>query len=204
VTRLAWLGRERDNLRGALAWAIATEEAEIAARQWWAPEEGERVSYEPTRGWKGDQAENARRVGSLAPYWALFLGLVQWSAWKVCQRWKTRKATRRSIGEDADQLPATCLPEGGGREAVGYAAKSVPDFVDLVPYFSVMTLGRGPEGDTKAVLMLGDLPRPYLAHDPQSCSSQRADCAEGCPEAGAFYRRPKRPVSVMPGWPSSG
>jgi hypothetical protein len=29
------------------------------------------VSYEPTRGWKGEQAENARRVGSLAPYWAL-------------------------------------------------------------------------------------------------------------------------------------
>ena len=135
MTRLAWLGRERDNLRGALAWATATEEAEIAAPQWWAPEEGERVSYEPTRGWKGD---------------------------------------------------------------------SVPDFVDLVPDFSVMTLGRGPEGDTKAVLMLGDLPRPYLAHDPQSCSSQRADCAEGCPEAGAVYRRPKRPVSVMPGWPSSG
>ena len=66
MTRLAWLGRERDNLRGALAWAIATEEAEIAAPQWWAPEEGERVSYEPARSAGGarrrEEAKNVRRV----------------------------------------------------------------------------------------------------------------------------------------------
>jgi hypothetical protein len=40
--------------------------------------------------------------------------------------------------------------------ADGYAVRSVPDVVCLVPDFSVMTLGTGPEGDTKAVLMLGD------------------------------------------------
>jgi predicted ATPase len=38
VTWLARLGREHDNLRGALAWAISTEEAEIAARLGWALE----------------------------------------------------------------------------------------------------------------------------------------------------------------------
>jgi tetratricopeptide (TPR) repeat protein len=38
VAWLARLGREHDNMRGALAWAISTEEAEIAARLGWALE----------------------------------------------------------------------------------------------------------------------------------------------------------------------
>jgi hypothetical protein len=57
-------------------------------------------------------------------------------------------------------LPVNFQPHAFPKEevegAVGYAVRSVPDIVYLVPDFSVMTLGTGPEGDTKAVLMLGD------------------------------------------------
>jgi len=42
------------------------------------------------------------------------------------------------------------------QEAVGYAGRAFPEVLDLVPDFSVMMLNKGPEGDTKTVLMLGD------------------------------------------------
>jgi hypothetical protein len=57
-------------------------------------------------------------------------------------------------------LPVNFRPQACRQHEVegadGYAVRSVPDIVCLVPDFSVMTLGTGPEGDTKAVLMLGD------------------------------------------------
>jgi hypothetical protein len=40
--------------------------------------------------------------------------------------------------------------------AVGYAERAFRDVADLVPDFSVLTLGMGPVGDTEAVLVLGD------------------------------------------------
>jgi hypothetical protein len=40
--------------------------------------------------------------------------------------------------------------------AVGYAERAFRDVADPVPDFSVLTLGMGPEGDTEAVLVLGD------------------------------------------------
>ena len=40
--------------------------------------------------------------------------------------------------------------------AVAYAERSFRDVLGLVPDFSVLTLGRSPEGDTEAVLVLGD------------------------------------------------
>jgi hypothetical protein len=40
--------------------------------------------------------------------------------------------------------------------AVGYAERAFRDVRDLVPDFSVLTLGREPEGDAEAVLVLGD------------------------------------------------
>jgi hypothetical protein len=57
-------------------------------------------------------------------------------------------------------LPVNFRPQACRQHEVegadSYAVRSVPDIVCLVPDFSVMTLGTGPEGDTKAVLMLGD------------------------------------------------
>jgi len=40
--------------------------------------------------------------------------------------------------------------------AVGYAERSFRDVSDLVPDFSVLTLGTEQEGETKAALVLGD------------------------------------------------
>ncbi|HEV2743368.1 MAG TPA: hypothetical protein VGV91_09450 [Rubrobacter sp.] len=40
--------------------------------------------------------------------------------------------------------------------AVDYAERSFRDVLDLVPDFSALTLGAGPEGDTEAVLVLGE------------------------------------------------
>ncbi len=40
--------------------------------------------------------------------------------------------------------------------AVGRAERYFRDVPDLVPDFSVLTLGAGPEGDNEAVLVLGD------------------------------------------------
>ncbi len=40
--------------------------------------------------------------------------------------------------------------------AIGYAKRSFRDISDLVPDFSVLTLGAGPEGDIEAALVLGD------------------------------------------------
>ncbi|MDP8951835.1 MAG: hypothetical protein M3N18_06310 [Actinomycetota bacterium] len=49
------------------------------------------------------------------------------------------------------------FPQEEVEGAVGYAERSFPDVLDLVPDFSVLTLAKSPEGDnTKAVLMLGD------------------------------------------------
>jgi hypothetical protein len=55
-------------------------------------------------------------------------------------------------------LPVNFRPQACHQHEVegadGYAVRSVPVIVYLVPDFSVMTLGTGSEGDTKAVLML--------------------------------------------------
>jgi hypothetical protein len=45
---------------------------------------------------------------------------------------------------------------GRVEQAVAYATRSFPDVLDLVPDFSVLTLGIEPEGDAEAVLVLGD------------------------------------------------
>jgi hypothetical protein len=60
-----------------------------------------------------------------------------------------------------------CYGKGGCHDeeiegAVGYATGSFRDVLDLVPDFSVLTLTKGPEGDTKAVLVLGDEREPRI------------------------------------------
>ena len=42
------------------------------------------------------------------------------------------------------------------QKAVGYALRCCPDVVDLVPDFSVLTIGKDPEGNDAAVLTLGE------------------------------------------------
>ena len=42
------------------------------------------------------------------------------------------------------------------QKAVGYAMRCCPDVVDLVPDFSVLTIGKDPEGNDAAVLTLGE------------------------------------------------
>ena len=48
------------------------------------------------------------------------------------------------------------FPKHEVEAAIGYAERSFRDVPDLVPDFSVLTLGMGPVGDTEAVLVLGD------------------------------------------------
>ena len=60
------------------------------------------------------------------------------------------------LGQNADQLPAPGLPKGEVERAVDYATRSFPDVLDLVPDFSVLTVGRDLESDETAVLVLGD------------------------------------------------
>jgi hypothetical protein len=48
------------------------------------------------------------------------------------------------------------FPKEGVEGTLGYAKRSFPDVLDLALDFSVMTLDKGPEDDTKAVLVLGD------------------------------------------------
>ena len=42
------------------------------------------------------------------------------------------------------------------QKAVGYARRGCPDVLDLVPDFSVLTIGKDPEGNDAAVLTLGE------------------------------------------------
>ena len=42
------------------------------------------------------------------------------------------------------------------QKAVGYARRCCPDVLDLVPDFSVLTIGKDPEGNDAAVLTLGE------------------------------------------------
>ena len=42
------------------------------------------------------------------------------------------------------------------QKAVGYAMRGCPDVVDLVPDFSVLTIGKDPQGNDAAVLTLGE------------------------------------------------
>jgi hypothetical protein len=51
---------------------------------------------------------------------------------------------------------ARTFPRSEVEAAVGYAEKSFRDVLDLVPDFSLLTLGTGPEGDIEAVLVPGD------------------------------------------------
>ncbi len=48
------------------------------------------------------------------------------------------------------------FPKHEVEAAIGYAQRSFRDVSGLVPDFSVLTLGAGPEGDNEAVLVLGD------------------------------------------------
>src|SRR4028119_1272872 len=48
------------------------------------------------------------------------------------------------------------FPKHEVEAAVGYAERSFRDVADLVPDFSVLTLGAGPGGDIEAALVLGD------------------------------------------------
>ena len=42
------------------------------------------------------------------------------------------------------------------QKAVGYARRCCPDVLELVPDFSVLTIGKDPEGNDAAVLTLGE------------------------------------------------
>jgi hypothetical protein len=42
------------------------------------------------------------------------------------------------------------------QKAIGYARRGCPDVLDLVPDFSVLTIGKDPEGNNAAVLTLGE------------------------------------------------
>ena len=42
------------------------------------------------------------------------------------------------------------------QKAVGYAMRGCPDVLELVPDFSVLTIGKDPEGNDAAVLTLGE------------------------------------------------
>ena len=58
------------------------------------------------------------------------------------------------------KMPINFRPQAFPRHkvegAVGYAERAFRDVLDLVPDFSVLTLGMEPGGETKAVLLLGD------------------------------------------------
>jgi hypothetical protein len=58
------------------------------------------------------------------------------------------------------KMPVNFRPQAFSKHeveaAVGYAERSFLGFSDLVPDFSVLTLGREPEGGAEAVLVLGD------------------------------------------------
>jgi hypothetical protein len=58
------------------------------------------------------------------------------------------------------KMPVNFRPQAFRKQevekAVGYAGRSFAEVLDLVPDFSVMMLNKGPEGDTKTVLVLGD------------------------------------------------
>jgi len=58
------------------------------------------------------------------------------------------------------KMPINFRPQAFPRHeveaAVGYAQRAFRDVSDLVPDFSVLTLGIEPEGYTKAALVLGD------------------------------------------------
>jgi hypothetical protein len=58
------------------------------------------------------------------------------------------------------KMPINFRPQAFGREeveeAVAYAARAFPDVLDLVPDFSVLTLGKDLGREQTAVLVLGD------------------------------------------------
>jgi hypothetical protein len=58
------------------------------------------------------------------------------------------------------KMPINFRPRAFGREevegAVAYATRSFPDVLDLVPNFSVLTVGKDLDRDETAVLVLGD------------------------------------------------
>jgi hypothetical protein len=58
------------------------------------------------------------------------------------------------------KMPVNFRPQAFRKQevekAVGYAARCCPDVLDLVPDFSVLTIGKDPEGNNAAVLTLGE------------------------------------------------